>query len=211
MKVLGTGTIYTGVLTLHLTARDMQEADLPDLACFYSQLGLQKMPGELERASSHRGKKAIERLAKRFPNAVMVHTPVHASWLNQVEVYFSVVQHKVVSPNDFTDLAEVENRLLAFEKRYNATAKPFRWKFTKNDLDDLLTRIDQHQTAGVVVAPAASARDVGCGFDEFVVDGVGSAWSSSLPSSDVMRRWPTRSGRTSPCLMNLGRSLRSSL
>jgi hypothetical protein len=50
----------------------------------------------------------------------MVHTPDHASWLNQVEVYFSVVQRKVVSPNDFTNLAQVGDRLRAFEDRYNA-------------------------------------------------------------------------------------------
>jgi hypothetical protein len=80
----------------------------------------------VDNGSSHRGQAAIDRLAKRFPNAVMVHTPVHASWLNQVEIYFSVVQRKVVSPNDFTDLAEVEQRLTDFEKRYNATARPFR-------------------------------------------------------------------------------------
>lgn len=100
----------------------------------------------VDNGSSHRGETAIKRLAKRFPNAIMVHTPVHASWLNQIEIYFSVVQRKVVAPNDFTDLTDVQDRLLAFEQRYNATAKPFRWKFTKNDLNDLLARIDQHQT-----------------------------------------------------------------
>ena len=75
----------------------------------------------------------------------MVHTPVHASWLNQVEIYFSVTQRKVVFPNDFTTLDQVEQRLADFEQRYNATARPFQWKFTPADLDDLLTRIDQHQ------------------------------------------------------------------
>jgi hypothetical protein len=99
----------------------------------------------VDNGSSHRGQAAIDRLAKRFPNAVMVHTPVHASWLNQIEVYFSVVQRKVVSPNDFTDLAEVEQRLIDFEKRYNATAEPFRWRFTRDDLHDLLARISQHE------------------------------------------------------------------
>jgi transposase len=100
----------------------------------------------VDNGSSHRGQKAISRLAARFPNAIMVHTPVHASWLNQTEIYFSVVQRKVVTPNDFTSLAEVEDRLLTFETRYNATAKPFRWNSTRNDLDDLLARIDQHTT-----------------------------------------------------------------
>jgi hypothetical protein len=105
----------------------------------------------VDNGSSHRGQAAINRLAARFPNAVMVHTPVHASWLNQVEIFFSVVQRKVVSPNDFTDLAEVERRLADFQKRYNATAKPFRWKFTRDDLHDLLTRIDQHEQQEAVI------------------------------------------------------------
>jgi DDE superfamily endonuclease len=95
--------------------------------------------------SSHRGKAAIKRLSERFPTAVMVHTPVHASWLNQVEIYFSMVQRKVVTPNDFMELGQVERRLLAFQERYNATARPFDWTFTKNDLDDLLVRIEGHE------------------------------------------------------------------
>src|SRR6478752_2897505 len=100
----------------------------------------------VDNGSSHRGQKAIDRLTSAFPNAVMVHTPVHASWLNQVEIYFSVVQRKVVSPNDFTDLAQVRDRLRSFEDRYNATAQPFQWKFTTSDLDDLLARLDRHPT-----------------------------------------------------------------
>ncbi|MFE2570650.1 transposase [Streptomyces mirabilis] len=61
----------------------------------------------VDNGSSHRGKRAIDRLTSRFPNAVMVHTPVHASWTNQIEIFFSIVQRKVVSPNDFTDLTQV--------------------------------------------------------------------------------------------------------
>jgi transposase len=98
----------------------------------------------VDNGSSHRGKKAADRLRAAYPNAVLVHTPVHASWLNQVEIYFSVVQRKVVTPNDFTDLNEVTDRLRSFEDRYNATAQPFQWKFTTSDLDDLLARLDQH-------------------------------------------------------------------
>ena len=98
----------------------------------------------VDNGSSHRGEKAINRLTARFPNAVMIHTPVHASWLNQVEIFFSIVQRKVVQPNDFTNLDEVRNRLRAFEDRYNATAQPFQRKFTTTDLDDLLARLDRH-------------------------------------------------------------------
>jgi hypothetical protein len=66
---------------------------------------------------------------------------VHASWLNQVEIYFSVIQRKVLTPNDFTDLANVESCLLAFEHRYEQTAAPFEWNFTRTDLTKLLERL----------------------------------------------------------------------
>ena len=97
----------------------------------------------VDNGSSHRGQAAIDRLAAQYPNAIMVHTPVHASWLNQVEIYFSIVQRKVLSPNDFTDLDAITDRLSAFETRYNQTARPFKWKFTTTDLDDLLARLDR--------------------------------------------------------------------
>jgi hypothetical protein len=101
----------------------------------------------VDNGSSHRGQKAIDRLTEQFPNAVMVHTPVHASWLNQVEVYFSIIQRKALSPNDFTDLEMVEQRLTRFENRYNAAAKPFKWKITTTDLTEFLNRLDRHQEA----------------------------------------------------------------
>jgi transposase len=110
----------------------------------------------VDNGSSHRGQAAIDRLTKRYPNTVMVHTPVHASWLNQVEIYFSIVQRKVVTPNDFTDLDQVQDRLTAFEHRYNQTARPFRWKFTRDDLDDLLARIEQHEHDHQPALPTAA-------------------------------------------------------
>jgi len=99
----------------------------------------------VDNGSSHRGQAAIDRLAERLPNTVMVHTPVHASWMNQVEIFFSIVQRKGVTPNDFTSLDQVEDRLTAFEQRYNATARPFEWKFTPADLEDLMARIERHE------------------------------------------------------------------
>ena len=77
----------------------------------------------------------------------MVHTPVHASWLNQVEIVFSIAQRKGLSPNDFDDLDVVVERLAAFETRYNQAAKPFKWKFTTTDLADLMDRLDRHRPA----------------------------------------------------------------
>ncbi len=82
----------------------------------------------VDNGSSHRGDKAARRLQARYPNLILVHLPTHASWLNQIELYFSIVQRKVVqrkvlTPNDFPDLAAVEQRLLAFETLYNDTAR----------------------------------------------------------------------------------------
>jgi hypothetical protein len=96
----------------------------------------------VDNGSSHRGKAAADRLRAAHPNARMVHLPVHASWLNQVEIYFSVVQRKVLTPNDFADLAEVEARLLAFQDHYQQIASPFQWRFTRADLHRLLARTD---------------------------------------------------------------------
>ena len=99
----------------------------------------------VDNGSDHRGKAAIERLRTAHPNAVMIHTPVHASWLNQVEIFFSIIQKKVVSPNDFPSLEKLSETLLAFIGRYNQTAKPFNWKYTAADLKDLLRRISEHE------------------------------------------------------------------
>jgi hypothetical protein len=95
----------------------------------------------VDNGSSHRGQRAVDRMRQRWPKAHLVQLPVHASWLNQVEIYFSVVQRKVLTPNDFADLAEVESRLAAFERRYERTAVPFEWKFTRADLTKLLERL----------------------------------------------------------------------
>jgi hypothetical protein len=94
-----------------------------------------------DNCSSHRGEKAAARLRAHWPTVTLVHTPVHASWLNQVEIYFSIVQRKVVTPNDFTSLRELADRLLAFQVRYEQTAKPFQWAFTRVDLADLLAKL----------------------------------------------------------------------
>jgi transposase len=99
----------------------------------------------VDNGSDHRGKKAADRLRKAHPNAVMIHTPVHASWLNQIEIFFSVIQKKVVSPNDFPSLEALSETLLAFIARYNQTARPFSWKYTADDLADLIRRISQHE------------------------------------------------------------------
>ncbi len=99
----------------------------------------------VDNGSSHRGRRSVERLSAkwpRWPELILVHLPIHASWLNQVEIYFSIVQRKVLQPNDFDDLAAVEERLHAFERHYEQLAQPFEWKFTSRDLDTLLARLE---------------------------------------------------------------------
>jgi transposase len=102
----------------------------------------------VDNGSSHRGQASIARLEEAWENLRLVHLPIHASWLNQVEIYFSVVQRKVLTPNDFRDLVEVQGRLLAFQRRYQQTATPFDWRFTRVDLAKLLNRLDEHQHRG---------------------------------------------------------------
>jgi hypothetical protein len=81
----------------------------------------------MDNCSARRGQKAVRRFRDKWPNAILTHTPVHASWLNQVEIYFSILQRRVLTPNDFSSLAELEQRLLAFQCHYERTASPFKW------------------------------------------------------------------------------------
>lgn len=107
----------------------------------------------MDNGSSHRGNASVERLRAKWPTIVPVHTPVHASWLNQIEIYFSVVQRKALTPCDFDDLAAVERRLLEFQSHYESIAKPFDWRFTRHDLAKLIERMD------AAAAEAAERRD----------------------------------------------------
>jgi len=108
----------------------------------------------VDNGSSHRGRTSVKRMTKAWPPAQLVHLPVHASWLDQVETFFSILQRKVLTPNDLTDLDALAERVLAFQARYNATATPFDWRFTRADLNRLLDRIAVHEAA----APIQSTR-----------------------------------------------------
>jgi hypothetical protein len=101
----------------------------------------------VDNGSSHRGQTAVRRLMETYANAILVHTPVHASWLNQVEIYFSLVQRKVLTPNDFGRLAEVEQRLRLYEELCNQLPRPFQWKFTREELQQFLDRLEARRAA----------------------------------------------------------------
>ena len=98
----------------------------------------------VDNGSSHAGNASIERMETRWKNARLIHLPIHASWLNQIELYFSIVQRKALNPNDFDSLQALTDRLLRFGEHYRTIARPFQWTFTRTDLDRLLARIDAH-------------------------------------------------------------------
>jgi hypothetical protein len=98
----------------------------------------------VDNGSSHRGQAAVERMRRRDKRIILVHTPIHASWLNQVEIYFSIIQRKVLTPNDFAMLQAVRVRLMLYEELSNRTPRPSAWKFTRQDMLDWLKRASPH-------------------------------------------------------------------
>ena len=95
----------------------------------------------VDNGSSHRGVAACERAQKAWPNVILVHTPIHASWLNQIEIYFSILQRKVLTPNDFKSLGSLEQTIYAFQERFSKLAQPFKWKFTRDDLRRYINKL----------------------------------------------------------------------
>ncbi len=106
----------------------------------------------VDNGSSHRGSRSVERLQSRYPNLLLVHAPVHASWLNQIEIYFSILQRKALVPNDFTSLETLNERIIGFQHYYEQIAKPFEWKFTRNDLKILINKIKLAQLSSARLA-----------------------------------------------------------
>lgn len=94
----------------------------------------------VDNGTVHRGQRAIQRLRTQWPRLRLVHLPVHASWLNQIEIYFSVLQRKALTPDNFDSPKALSHRILAFQKHYQQIAQPFEWKFTRKDLQRLLAR-----------------------------------------------------------------------
>src|SRR6516164_2071772 len=113
----------------------------------------------VDNCSAHRGARAVQRLQDRYPRLVLVHAPVHASWLNQVEIYFSILQRKVLSPNDFANLEEVEQRLRLYEDLTNQQPRPFNWKFDRAKLEKFLQRLEAKRAAQDQVPKGLMARN----------------------------------------------------
>jgi len=106
----------------------------------------------VDNGSSHAGKTSIKRMTKGYPNARLIHLPVHASWLNQIEIYFSIVQRKALTPNDFATLPELARHLMDFGQHYRTIARPFEWTFTRAKLDSVIEKITRHEAQPLTLA-----------------------------------------------------------
>lgn len=95
----------------------------------------------VDNGSAHRGDRCIERYRKKHPKIKIVHGPIHASWLNQIEIYFSILQRKVLTPNQFESAEALSECILSFQAHYEAIARPFEWTFNRRDLIRLVKKM----------------------------------------------------------------------
>ena len=97
--------------------------------------------------SAHHPSAFPTRLRARYPNATAVALPTHSSWLNQIELYFSIVQRKVLTPLDVRGKAQLTWRLLDFQSYYQSSARPFNWTFTSQALKARLAELKDYAPA----------------------------------------------------------------
>ena len=83
---------------------------------------------------STRGTQEVQDWLKAHPRFSFRFTPTHASWLNQVEMFFSILARRLLKHGQFTDRDDLAVQMLAFVEHYNLTAKPFRWTYTGKPL-----------------------------------------------------------------------------
>jgi DDE superfamily endonuclease len=98
----------------------------------------------VDNGSAHHPATSPARIQTQFPQVTVVHLPVHSSWLNQIEIYFSILKRKALTPADFADVEQVGRRIAGFERYYNRWAEPFRWRYTREKLAAYLKRLGQH-------------------------------------------------------------------
>ena len=111
----------------------------------------------VDNGSSHRGQRAAEELQDRHPRIVIVHTPVHASWLNQIEIYFSIISARSLPRMTASPWTSSPPEIHAFGQRYSALDKPFAWHFTRQDLEQRLRDPRLQLEAPCRLAPPGSA------------------------------------------------------
>lgn len=95
----------------------------------------------LDGGSAHHANTAPKRLAALDKRIQVVTLPTHSSWLNQIEIYFSIVKRKALTPNDLACATEVAGRIYGFERHHNRYGTPFKWTYTKEKLAKYLKRL----------------------------------------------------------------------
>ncbi|MFZ1925198.1 MAG: IS630 family transposase [Solirubrobacteraceae bacterium] len=106
----------------------------------------------VDNGSSHAGKTSVKRITEAYPNAKLIHLPVRASWLNQIEIYFSILQRKALTPNDLATLPELARHLMDFAQHYRTLAQPFEWTFTRAKLNSVIEKITRHKPQPLALA-----------------------------------------------------------
>jgi transposase len=134
---------------ISIAAFDALVADIMEQAPYRTQRRVFLI---IDNGTIHRGKRALTRLQTRWPNLILVHTPVHASWLNQIEIYFSILQRKALAPADFSSPDAVADRILGSQQHYQSVARPFEWRFTRRDLARLLPQCTPRAQLGTIAA-----------------------------------------------------------
>jgi hypothetical protein len=105
----------------------------------------------MDNGSSPRGEAATTRLPQVVARIMLVHPPVHAGWLKQVESYFSIIQRKVLIPTGCADVAARRLRLALSAGLSNQGPSPFQWKCDRTKLPAVLTKTSARQMALVDV------------------------------------------------------------
>src|SRR2546426_3543296 len=82
----------------------------------------------VDNLSAH-GTPKVEAFLDEHPHVFLHRTPTHASWLNQVELFFSIMERRLLRRGEFASVAELTERIIAFINDYNRQAKPFRWTY----------------------------------------------------------------------------------
>lgn len=88
----------------------------------------------VDNGSSHHPATFPVRLTAAHEHAIAVMLPTHASWLNQIELYFSILERKALTPRDFSDANQMSTRILSFELQFSAQARPFNWHYSTTDM-----------------------------------------------------------------------------
>jgi transposase len=172
-RTVGTRPAQPGLVPVHVEHEYERKGALQLLAAFDTRTGevmgilrrrkrqaefielLQKIDSETpnsitiihlicDNLSVHKGKQ-VQAWLKKHPRFQMHFTPVHCSWMNQVEQWFSILQRKRLTAPNFADLEMLEERVLSFIAEWNEHAHPFQW--TPKSFKKVLAKVDSNLCA----------------------------------------------------------------